>query len=171
MSTMEETIEIDVPVSTAYNQWTQFEEFPKFMEGVREVRQLDDTHLHWRAEIGGKEEEWDAEITEQVPDTRIAWRSTGGVQNSGTVSFMTYLMPGPGSSSKWNMAQRDSSKKSGMRSVLQRCAQAAISGVSRNFSNNGAKKPVPGEARFLSTESPYHLADSSTTRNFMRRQA
>jgi uncharacterized membrane protein len=87
MSTMEETIEIDVPVTTAYNQWTQFEEFPKFMEGVREVRQLDDTHLHWRAEIGGKEEEWDAEITEQVPDTRIAWRSTGGMQNSGTVSF------------------------------------------------------------------------------------
>ena len=57
------------------------------MDGVREVRQLDDNHLHWRAEIGGKEEEWDAEITEQVPDTRIAWRSTGGVQNSGVVSF------------------------------------------------------------------------------------
>lgn len=87
LSTIEETIEIDVPVSTAYNQWTQFEDFPKFMEGVREVRQLNDTHLHWRAEVGGKEEEWDAEITEQVPDTRIAWRSTGGVQNSGVVSF------------------------------------------------------------------------------------
>lgn len=86
-STIEDSIEIDVPVSTAYNQWTQFEEFPKFMEGVREVRQVDDTHLHWRAEIGGKEEEWDAEITEQVPDTRIAWRSTNGPSNAGVVKF------------------------------------------------------------------------------------
>lgn len=86
-STIEDSIEVNVPVSTAYNQWTQFEDFPKFMGGVREVRQLDDTHLHWRAEIGGKEEEWDAEITEQVPDTRIAWRSTGGARNGGTVSF------------------------------------------------------------------------------------
>lgn len=86
-STVENSIEIDVPVSTAYNQWTQFEEFPQFMHGVREVRQLDDTHLHWRAEIGGKEEEWDAEITEQVPDTRIAWRSTNGPGNAGVVKF------------------------------------------------------------------------------------
>ncbi|SEO56253.1 SRPBCC family protein [Nitrosovibrio sp. Nv6] len=86
-STMEDSIEVNVPVSTAYNQWTQFEEFPKFMKGVREVRQLDDTHLHWRAEIGGKEEQWDAEITEQVPDTRIAWRSTSGAKNEGVVKF------------------------------------------------------------------------------------
>src|SRR5687768_4629988 len=86
-STIEDSIEVDVPVSTAYNQWTQFEEFPKFMKGVREVRQIDDTHLHWRAEIGGKEEEWDAEITEQIPDQRIAWRSTSGAKNSGVVSF------------------------------------------------------------------------------------
>ena len=86
-STVEDSIEVNVPVSTAYNQWTQFEEFPQFMKGVREVRQIDDTHLHWRAEIGGKEEEWDAEITEQIPDQRIAWRSTGGARNSGVVSF------------------------------------------------------------------------------------
>ena len=86
-STIENSIEVNVPVSVAYNQWTQFEEFPKFMKGVREVRQIDDTHLHWRAEIAGKEEEWDAEITEQVPDQRIAWRSTSGAKNSGVVSF------------------------------------------------------------------------------------
>lgn len=87
MATVVETIEIDVPVRTAYNQWTQFEEFPKFMEGINEVRQLDDAHLHWVAEIGGKLEEWDAEITEQRPDERVAWRSTSGKPNAGAVSF------------------------------------------------------------------------------------
>jgi uncharacterized membrane protein len=86
-STVEEAIEVDVPVRTAYNQWTQFEDLPKFMDSVHEVRQLDDKHLHWRASIAGKEEEWDAEITEQIPDKRIAWRSIGGVQNAGVVTF------------------------------------------------------------------------------------
>ncbi|HKO30015.1 MAG TPA: SRPBCC family protein, partial [Nitrospiraceae bacterium] len=69
------------------NQWTQFEDFPQFMEGVKEVRQLDDRHLHWKAEIAGKEKEWDAEITEQTPDQRIAWRNRGGAINGGVVSF------------------------------------------------------------------------------------
>lgn len=87
MSTIEQSIEVDVPAKTAYNQWTQFEEFPKFMEGVKEVRQLDDKRLHWRAEIAGKEKEWDAEITEQVPDQRIAWRSRSGAANGGVVTF------------------------------------------------------------------------------------
>ena len=87
MSLIEKSIEINVPVKTAYNQWTQFEEFPKFMEGVKHVKQLDDKHLHWKAEIGGKEKEWDAEITEQIPDTRIAWRSRDGAQNAGVVTF------------------------------------------------------------------------------------
>src|SRR5437879_5682636 len=86
-STVEESIEVNVPVGTAYNQWTQFEEFPKFMKGVREVRQLDPTHLHWRAVVGGKEQEWDSEITEQIPDTRIAWHSTSGAKNAGVVTF------------------------------------------------------------------------------------
>jgi uncharacterized membrane protein len=85
--TVEESIELDVPVSTAYNQWTQFEEFPRFMASVESVQQVDDTHLHWRALVGGKMKEWDAEITEQIPDKRIAWRSTGGVQNGGVVTF------------------------------------------------------------------------------------
>jgi uncharacterized membrane protein len=87
MSTIEESIVVDVPVSTAYNQWTQFEEFPRFMEGVERVHQLDDTRLHWVAEIGGKREEWDAEITEQHPDERVAWRSMSGARNAGVVTF------------------------------------------------------------------------------------
>lgn len=87
MSTASESIEVNVPLGTAYNQWTQFEDFPKFMAGVLEVRQLDDTHLHWRAQIAGKEQQWDAEITEQIPDKMIAWRSTSGARNEGMVTF------------------------------------------------------------------------------------
>jgi uncharacterized membrane protein len=87
MQTIEQSIEVEVPVSTAYNRWTQFEEFPKFMNGVEEVRQLDDTHLHWVAEVGGHRQEWDAEITEQTPDERIAWKATGGKNNAGVVTF------------------------------------------------------------------------------------
>jgi uncharacterized membrane protein len=87
MASIEKSIDVEVPVRTAYNQWTQFEEFPRFMEGVKEVRQIDDTHLHWRAEIAGKDEEWDAEITEQTPDMRVAWTNTSGAQNAGVVTF------------------------------------------------------------------------------------
>ena len=86
-SNINATIDVDVPCSTAYNQWTQFETFPLFMEGVESVQQLDDQHLRWRAELGGKEVEWTAEITEQVPDQRIAWRSTSGAINAGVVTF------------------------------------------------------------------------------------
>jgi uncharacterized membrane protein len=87
METIEKTIDIDVPVRTAYNQWTQFEEFPRFMEGVESVKQLDDTRLHWVANVGGERKEWEARITEQIPDQRIAWRSEGGEYTSGVVSF------------------------------------------------------------------------------------
>ena len=87
MSTIEKSIEVSVPVRTAYNQWTQFEEFPQFMEGVKEVTQLDDKRLHWKAAIAGKEKEWDAEIIEQTPDQRIAWTSRGGAINGGVVTF------------------------------------------------------------------------------------
>ena len=87
MSTIEESIDVDVPVRTAYNQWTQFEEFPRFMEGVESVTQLDDKRLHWVAEIAGARREWDAEIDEQHPDERIAWHATDGSQNAGAVTF------------------------------------------------------------------------------------
>ena len=84
---IQESIDVDVPVSTAYNQWTQFEEFPRFMEGVEEVRQLDDTRLHWVADVGGKRAEWDAKITEQHPDRQVTWVSEDGKLTRGTVSF------------------------------------------------------------------------------------
>ena len=87
MSTIEQSVEVDVPVRTAYNQWTQFEEFPRFMDGIEEVQQLTDTRLHWKAKIAGAEREWDAEITEQVPDQRIAWKTMAGAQNDGVVTF------------------------------------------------------------------------------------
>ena len=87
MEAIEKTIEVDVPIETDYNQWTQFEEFPKFIEGVKEVRQLDDRRLHWKAQIAGKEKEWDAEIVQQIPDQVIAWRSTSGTSNAGEVRF------------------------------------------------------------------------------------
>ena len=87
MATIEQSIEVNAPLRAVYNQWTQFEDFPRFMEGVKEVRQVDDKRLHWRAVIGGKEKEWDAEIVEQRPDERIAWTSRGGVRNAGVVTF------------------------------------------------------------------------------------
>ncbi|HZB06332.1 MAG TPA: SRPBCC family protein [Thermoleophilaceae bacterium] len=87
MTTIEQSIEVEAPLSTVYNQWTQFEEFPQFMEGVEEVRQVDDTHVHWVAEFGGSRHEWDAEITEQKPDERVAWRNTDGTDNAGVVTF------------------------------------------------------------------------------------
>ena len=87
MATIEKTIDVDVPVSVAYDQWTQFEDFPQFMTGVKEVRQLDESHVHWVAEIEGERKEWDAEIVEQEPDQSIAWRSTGGLPNRGRVEF------------------------------------------------------------------------------------
>jgi uncharacterized membrane protein len=86
-STIEQSIDVHVPVHVAYNQWTQFEEFPSFMEGVEQVTQLDDTHLHWKVNIGGKTKEWRALITEQLPDQRIAWTNTTGARNAGVVTF------------------------------------------------------------------------------------
>jgi hypothetical protein len=87
MASIEQSIQVNVPVRTAYNQWTQFEEFPRFMEGVESVRQLDDKRLQWQVNIGGKTKEWVAEITEQRPDERIAWTSRGGAYNAGVVTF------------------------------------------------------------------------------------
>ena len=88
MSRVEESVDVNVPISTAYNQWTQFETFPKFMEGVESVTQIDDTHNHWVTKIGGVTREFDTEITEQHPDERIAWTTVGGdVRQAGVVTF------------------------------------------------------------------------------------
>jgi uncharacterized membrane protein len=87
MSNVEQSIDVKVPVGTAYNQWTQFEEFPRFMEGVESIQQLDDTHVHWKTKIAGVTREFDAEITEQTPDQRIAWKATEGTQHAGVVTF------------------------------------------------------------------------------------
>ncbi|AXA90861.1 SRPBCC family protein [Massilia sp. YMA4] len=107
-SSVNESVTVDVPVRTAYDQWTQFEEFPKFMDSVHEIKQLDNKRLHWKADVMGKPIEWDAEIVKQIPDKRIAWRSTTGTPNSGVVTFeslganqtritleMTYTPEGP----------------------------------------------------------------------------
>ncbi len=87
MATVEKSIDVEVPVSVAYDQWTQFEEFPKFMEGIVEVEQVDDSRVRWVAEVSGERHEWEAEIVEQEPDHVIAWRATGGLPNSGRVEF------------------------------------------------------------------------------------
>jgi uncharacterized membrane protein len=89
MSTVESSIDVNVDVTTCYNQWTQFESFPQFMENVRSVSQLDDRRLHWMAEIAGETKEWDAEIIEQIPDQRIAWSSISGEPNGGVVTFQS----------------------------------------------------------------------------------
>jgi polyketide cyclase/dehydrase/lipid transport protein len=87
MANIEQHIDVNVPVNVAYDQWTQFESFPRFMEGVESVHQVDDTHLHWVATIAGKRQEWDAEISQQVPDQRVAWHATSGDRNAGAVDF------------------------------------------------------------------------------------
>lgn len=87
MARVQKEIDVNVPVSTAYNQWTQFEEFPRFMEGVKSVTQLDDRRLRWEASVGGHDKTWEAEIREQVPDTRIVWRAVEGEENAGVVTF------------------------------------------------------------------------------------
>ena len=87
MAMIEESMEVEAPINTVYNQWTQFEDFPRFMEGVESVTQVDDTHLRWVAEAGGERREWTAEVTEQRPDERVAWKAIGGHGNSGVVTF------------------------------------------------------------------------------------
>jgi len=88
-SQVEKTVEVDVPVRTAYDQWTQFEEFPQFMSGIDEVTQVGDTLTHWVAQIAGVRREWDAVILEQVPDRKVAWAATTGATNAGAVYFQS----------------------------------------------------------------------------------
>jgi uncharacterized membrane protein len=86
-SRIEQSIDVNVPVETAYNQWTQFEEFPRFRDGVKRVEELDDRRLRWHATVGGVDKSWEAEITEQIPDERVAWRSVEGAGIAGVVTF------------------------------------------------------------------------------------
>lgn len=86
-SNVEQSIDVDVPIGVAYAQWTQFESFPEFMEGITAVRQIDETHVHFSAKVAGIERSWDAEITEQHLEERVAWKSTSGKQNAGAVTF------------------------------------------------------------------------------------
>ena len=88
MKQVERVIEVNAPVRVVYNQWTQFEEFPRFMSDVKQVRRIDDTHVHWFVQVWGKDKEWDAEITDQEPDKRISWKSVSGARNAGTVRFV-----------------------------------------------------------------------------------
>lgn len=87
MTTATSTLDVNVPVSTAYNQWTQLESFPHFMQGVEHVTQIDDRRTHWATKIAGVEREFDAEITDQVPDSHLAWHATDGLKQGGQVSF------------------------------------------------------------------------------------
>ena len=87
MASVTKSIDVHVPISTAYNQWTQFETFPQFMGGVEQVQQLDDRHMHWKVSVGGQQREFDAEVTEQHPEERIAWKSTDGKTHAGVVTF------------------------------------------------------------------------------------
>jgi len=88
MSQVQESVDVQVPVRTAYNQWTQFESFPHFMDGVLEITQLDDKRNHWVTKVGGVQREFDTEITEQHPDERVAWKSIGGdTEHAGVVTF------------------------------------------------------------------------------------
>lgn len=87
MTKVEESIEVEVPVRTAYDQWTQFQDFPRFMDGVEEVRQVDDTHLRWRTKVAGREKSFEARVTEQIPDERVAWTSEEGPEHAGVVTF------------------------------------------------------------------------------------
>ena len=100
MERVEKSIEVKCPVRTVYNQWTQFEEFPQFMTGVKEVKQLDDTHMHWHAEIWGKDKEWDSEIVEQVPDQRIAGVMSARVQNT-VEDFKKFIESRGGETGAW----------------------------------------------------------------------
>ncbi|OHV31357.1 MULTISPECIES: SRPBCC family protein [Pseudofrankia] len=86
-TTVAESIDVAVPVRTAYNQWTQFESFPHFMNGVESIQQIDDTHTHWHVKVAGQDREFDAAITEQLPDERVAWKSTDGPTHAGVVTF------------------------------------------------------------------------------------
>ena len=147
MSSVTKSIDVNVPVSTAYNQWTQFELFPQFMDGVKEVHQIDDKRLHWRAEVGGKEQEWDARITQQIPDQRIAWTSVAGDMNGGAVDFHRISDDQTRMTLTIDYDPRASSKVSATRWASWIGAWMATSSASSSSSSRVAARLVAGAAR------------------------
>ena len=148
-------MDVDVPVRTAYDQWTQFEEFPRFMEGVKTVRQLDDTHLEWTAEVAGVAKHWKAEITEQTPDQRIAWQATDGAQNAGVVTFHRLDdredAGDPPAGRRARRAGRDGRRRARLRPAPGQGRPRALQGVHRGARR---RRPAPGAGRSTSPTSP-----------------
>ena len=147
MASVTESITVDCPISTVYNQWTQFEEFPRFMEGVEAVSQTDDTHLHWVAEIGGKRHEWDAEITEQRPDEVISWRALDGHYNSGRVIFEKIDESTTKVTVEMEHETEGMMETLGWLSALTAARSRATSSGSRSSSSRVAPRPAAGAAR------------------------
>jgi uncharacterized membrane protein len=139
MAKIEKDIVVDVPVKVAYDQWTQFESFPEFMEGVKEVVQLDEKRLRWTAEIAGKDEEWEAEITDQVPDRHIAWRSVTGAPNAGSVMFQPAGEGNSKVSLELTYEPRDAAEKIGdVLGFLERQVSADLDRFKRFVESRGA---------------------------------
>jgi uncharacterized protein YndB with AHSA1/START domain len=153
---VEKTVQVDVPVSVAYNQWTQFEEFPRFMGGVESVTQVTDRRMHWVAEIGGVKREWDAEILEQVPDRKVAWAATEGATNAGAVYFDSL---GPSSTSVRLHLEYEPEglveKAGDMLNVIERRAEADLekfkSFIESRGSETGGWRGSVEEARSVGT--------------------
>jgi hypothetical protein len=146
MTHSESKIDVDVPVRTAYNQWTQFESFPAFMKGVKSVRQLADNRLQWVAEIGGRDVEWTAEITHQEPDRHIGWRSTSGAPNAGSVKFEPLGADRTRVIVRLDYTPEGPSRRPAARSASSRTASRPTWASSRSSSRPAAVRPAPGAA-------------------------
>ena len=140
MSTIEKAVDVNVPVRTAYDQWTQFESFPQFMEGVDSVTQIDDKRLHWKAQIGGVTREWDAEIVDQTPDERVTWRATDGTKNDGTVSFASEEAGSTRVTMRLEYEPDDAVEKAGdMLNIVERRAEGDLKRFKEFIESRGAE--------------------------------
>jgi uncharacterized membrane protein len=148
MERIEKSIDVLCPIKTVYNQWTQSEEFPRFMKGVKKVTQLDNKRLHWEAEIAGKDKEWNARITDQIPDHRIAWESEGGEYTSGIVNFTTVNPNCTRVSLELMYDPEGFVEKTGDALGVVPVESKAISNDSKSSSRTGVKRPVHGEELF-----------------------
>jgi uncharacterized membrane protein len=144
MEKIEKSIDVECPISTVYNQWTQFEDFPRFMKGVKRVTQLDDKRLHWEAEIAGKDKEWDARITDQVPEHRISWESEGGEYTSGAVNFTAVDPNCTRVNLQLTYDPEGFVEKTGDALGVVSVESKAISNASKSSSRTGVKRPVHG---------------------------